>query len=81
VTVQLASSLLARCFWCNRRNKKASDWEQEALGGRGWHRLCQACAGKRLRNPYSALLGMRKANDDPEATEDRVVSSRGHEAG
>jgi hypothetical protein len=52
------------CRWCGKRNRTASDWEQESLK-RGWQRLCVACANKRLKNPYNALLPMRKANLTP----------------
>ncbi len=48
-----------RCNWCGKQRRKFSDWEQERLKG-GWARLCSGCARKRLNNPYSALLPMRK---------------------
>ena len=43
------------CHWCGKRNRKASEWEQEGLKG-GFYRLCVRCANSRLRNPYNALL-------------------------
>lgn len=64
-----AADRLERCRWCLRRNVRASDWEQEALRG-GWHRLCSRCASVRLRNPYSALLPMRKAGSEEKTASD-----------
>ncbi len=46
------------CQWCNKEGR-ASEWEQRTLGGE-WARLCARCARRRLRNPYNALLQMRK---------------------
>lgn len=56
-----ARELLERCFWCGRHDCAASDWEQEHHA-KGWQRLCGRCANKRLRNPYNALLSMRKVS-------------------
>ena len=50
------------CHWCGKRNRTASDWEQE--GFKGWYRLCVRCANSRLRNPWNALLPMRKVSAD-----------------
>ena len=50
---------LERCFWCWRRNCRASGWEQEHHS-KGWQRLCRTCARVRLGNPLNALLSMRK---------------------
>lgn len=61
----MTAATLARCFWCNGRNKQASDWEQEHHA-KGWHRLCKRCANVRLRNPWSALLNKRKVAVEPE---------------
>lgn len=47
------------CRWCGRDNRRPSEWEQETLSGT-WSRLCAPCARRRLRNPYNALLAMRK---------------------
>lgn len=60
MTVEHAAELLERCFWCNRRDCRASGWEQEHHA-KGWHRLCGRCASTRLRNPCNALLSLRKA--------------------
>lgn len=54
-----ARERLERCRWCDRRDVLASEWEQEHLSG-GYSTLCTRCAGKRLRNPWNALLPMRK---------------------
>lgn len=65
---------LERCFWCNGRNRQASDWEQEHHS-KGWQRLCKPCARVRLckpcarvrlNNPWSVLLSMRKVTPEPE---------------
>lgn len=56
---------LDRCFWCWKRNRQASDWEQEHHA-KGWQRLCKPCARVRLNNPWSALLGLRKVAPEPE---------------
>jgi len=50
---------LEKCAWCLRCDVLASTWEQKTLSG-VWNPLCRRCAGIRLRNPYNALLGMRK---------------------
>ena len=54
----------ANCTWCwpkPRIPRKAnSEWEQRTLGSGEWNRLCNRCANIRLRNPYNALLSMRK---------------------
>jgi hypothetical protein len=60
MTVEHAAELPERCFWCNRRDCRASGWEQEHHA-KGWQRLCGRCASTRLCNPYNALLSMRKA--------------------
>jgi len=56
---------LPKCRWCNKPGRP-SDFEQETLGTREWARLCLRCANKRLRNPWSALLPMRKVQADAE---------------
>ena len=53
------------CRWCGRRNRTASDWEQKNLSGT-WQRLCVRCASSRLRNPWNALLPMRKIGTEEE---------------
>ena len=55
-----------RCWWCGKERRHFSDWEQRPFGGRKWMRLCEPCATKRLNNPLSGLLGMRKIVDDDE---------------
>lgn len=50
---------MIRCEWCGKANRTASDWEQERLKG-GWRRLCVRCANRRIGNPWSALLRMRR---------------------
>ena len=50
---------MATCAWCGKNRRSWSDWEQETLRN-GWKRLCALCAKKRLRNPWSALLAMRR---------------------
>lgn len=47
------------CRWCAKRNRAASGWEQQTLGGE-WARLCTICARRRLANHWNALLHMRK---------------------
>jgi hypothetical protein len=54
-----------KCHWCGKPNRRPSEWEQEGLKG-GWYRLCVRCANVRLRNPWSALLNMRKVAVEPE---------------
>lgn len=51
------------CRWCGKDNRRASDWEQKGLRTGAYERLCIRCANWRLRNPYSALLPMRKAKE------------------
>ena len=53
------SERLAFCTWCGRHNVNASGWEQKGSSGE-YQRLCIRCAGRRLRNPWNALLAMRK---------------------
>jgi hypothetical protein len=60
-----ATEKLNPCHWCGKRNRTASEWEQEGLKG-GWYRLCVRCASSRLRNPWNALLPMRKTGSDKE---------------
>ncbi|MFD6770614.1 hypothetical protein ACFWC6_30825 [Micromonospora chalcea] len=48
-----------KCFWCLKIRRAMSDWEQEHHHA-GWQRLCKPCATRRLKNPYNALLPMRK---------------------
>jgi len=48
-----------KCKWCLKRELKNPEWEQEDLDG-NWKPLCKPCAEKRLRNPYNALLNLRK---------------------
>lgn len=64
----MTAGRLERCFWCNGRNKQASDWEQKVLDGDVWQRLCKRCATVRLKNPYSGLLSMRKVAPQPATT-------------
>jgi hypothetical protein len=54
-----AGERLERCFWCGKRDRPTSEWEQESLYD-GWKRLCTRCATRRLNNPWNALLSMRK---------------------
>lgn len=49
-----------KCAWCGK-NRKPSNWEQETREGI-WKRLCEPCANRRLNNPWSALLPMRKVS-------------------
>lgn len=53
-----------RCFWCGKEKTRFSEWEQEHHA-KGWQRLCNPCATRRLNNPYNALLGMRKIEVTP----------------
>ena len=55
-----------RCWWCGKERRHFSDWEQRPFGVREWMRLCEPCATKRLNQPLSGLLGMRKIGDDDE---------------
>lgn len=52
----------AKCVWCGEQRRQWSAWEQEQLQG-GWARLCQPCFRIRLRNPFNALLPMRKITE------------------
>lgn len=52
--------MTGKCHWCGKTRTRWSDWEQQHLREDAWSRLCNPCATKRLRNPYSALLPMRK---------------------
>jgi hypothetical protein len=54
-----------RCYWCGKDRRRPSDWERQNLSGL-WQRLCVRCAGKRLGNPWSALLAMRKIGSEPQ---------------
>ncbi len=47
------------CSWCGKDRVKAPEWEQNHFRN-GWEPLCSYCANKRLRNPFNALLDMRK---------------------
>lgn len=49
----------AKCFWCLKVRRAMSEWEQGHHHA-GWQRLCKPCATRRLRNPWNALLRMRK---------------------
>jgi hypothetical protein len=62
-----AKQRLERCAWCGKRDRPASEWEQESLSD-GWQRLCTRCAAKRLNNPWNALLSMRKVAPQPATT-------------
>jgi hypothetical protein len=60
--------VLPRCQWCFKYNRTASEYEQRTLKG-AWHRLCVRCANIRLRNPYNALLPMRKIGSEKKEDE------------
>jgi hypothetical protein len=63
------SRLVLHCVWCGKDKRKMSEWEQQHTSG-AWHPLCNPCANRRLRNPYNALLSLRKIslqNADVEA--------------
>jgi len=53
---------LSKCQWCLRRAAN-SGWEQMSVT-RGWLRLCNRCANKRLRNnvfnPFRSFIQMRR---------------------
>lgn len=49
-----------RCTWCTRGFLFNPKWEQKVLGSDKYEPLCTRCANRRLRNPYNALLDMRK---------------------
>jgi hypothetical protein len=49
-----------KCRWCAKSNRRPSQYEQQVLGGEEYARLCVRCANWRLKNPYSALLPMRR---------------------
>lgn len=51
---------LSRCDWCYRHDIPASEWEQKPLTDETYKPMCQKCANRRLRNPYNALLPMRR---------------------
>ena len=60
------------CTWCWPRpripRKANSGWEQRHLSSGEWTRLCNRCANIRLRNPYNALLHLRKiGSGEPQA--------------
>lgn len=48
-----------KCEWCLKGEITNPEWEQENTRGE-WHPLCKRCAARRLKNPYNALLNMRK---------------------
>ena len=57
------STDLTRCGWCGKPRRRFSEWEQQVLAGRNegqWKRLCNRCATRRLNNPYSGILPMRR---------------------
>ncbi len=57
-----------RCIWCGKRYKterSKSDWEQES-SSKGWQRLCNRCANRRLGNTWNAILPMRKVGTPEE---------------
>lgn len=58
-----------RCPWCGKPRRHWSGWEQRTLSGE-WKRLCNPCTTRRLNNPYSALLPMRKINVMEEANDE-----------
>lgn len=49
----------SKCLWCGHIRTE-SEWEQQRLSVDDWATLCTRCARKRLRNPWNALLPMRK---------------------
>lgn len=49
----------AKCFWCLKDRRAMSEWEQDHHRD-GWQQLCKPCATRRLKNPWNALLRMRK---------------------
>jgi hypothetical protein len=51
---------LAKCVWCGKMRGKFSEWEQLHRAPDGYELLCIPCADERLRNPWNALLHMRK---------------------
>jgi hypothetical protein len=51
---------LVRCRWCGKGKKNFSEWEQQHVTTQEYSRLCVPCANKRLKNPWNALLEMRK---------------------
>lgn len=54
-----------RCRWCGKTYKtmrSMSEWEQKSRSG-SWNRLCNRCATKRLGNPWSGLLEMRRVKE------------------
>lgn len=52
--------MTARCRWCGKDRRSWSNWEQQHVTDEYWSRLCSPCANARLRNPYNALLPMRR---------------------
>ena len=55
-----------RCHWCGKTYKTErprSGWEQKSTRV-GWQEMCNRCATRRLNNPWSGLLNMRKVGSD-----------------
>lgn len=48
------------CHWCGRARRKMSEWEQLDVTKKTYHRLCNPCATRRLRNPLNAMLPIRR---------------------
>jgi hypothetical protein len=53
-----------RCIWCGKPNRTRSDWEQYNHRTQAHQPLCVRCANNRLRNPWNALLPMRRIEED-----------------
>lgn len=56
---------LIACRWCGKSNRRPSGWEQKILSRDEYAPLCQACARKRLHNPWNVLLALRKTAAGP----------------
>lgn len=67
-----ATAAQPKCLWC-LKVRKPSNWEQEILTGKQagtWARLCEVCWGKRERNPWNALMPLRRNPIKPQGDGD-----------
>lgn len=63
-----------KCEWCGKIRKKFSDWEQQNMRTHSWNPLCPRCLHRRQKNPYNALLSMRRTK--PQTIQVTSISER-----
>ncbi|BCI54989.1 hypothetical protein NIIDNTM18_42670 [Mycolicibacterium litorale] len=56
--VGLVKAEYPKCLWCLKK-RKSSNWEQRTTRD-DWQRLCEVCWRNRERNPWNAVLPLRR---------------------